>query len=1031
MILRSLGRGLAAATRRYRVGLVLYLVNLAAACALAAPMAVLIDDAFGRSLSGLDLASSFRFEAIVDFLRSRHDALANHFQVLGFGVLFYAAVSAVLTGGVIDSLKSPPRSPFLPRFMGGCGRYALRYLRLIVYLGIALVGLYWLNRGLDRLIVLAFDQTDHEVAAFWIMRGKQGLALTVLLVLAAVFDLARVLTAFEDRTHMIGALMTSLGFVGRHLGSILGLYTVLLTFSLTLFVTYLLVAHALLPPSSVVLLLAAQQIVMFMRHGVRVVGLASLMAHYRAATGAPPESGDLPMGGGAPGAATLTVVTLVVVAAGAARAAQPAARPVAPPAIARQPESVARTPLSPRVVSYQIEASLDPAGGSVTGRETIVYRNATRVAMKDLAFHLYPNAFSNTHSTFMRGIPWTDEQTLQRLERMARERSWGLMKVVSVRLADGSDLTARATIDDTVMTVPLPRPVPPGDSARIEVAWETLLPRTFDRMGRWGDHFDVMQWFPKPAVFTDAGWKIYPFYRTSEFFADFGTFEVTLKAPREYVVEATGVPGERHEGPDGTLSVTYRAEDVHDFAWIADRNAQVARTIFSEGPYASSPVEILYVHQPYRRRMAPRIIAAVEEGLRFYGARVMPYPYPRLVIDDLPMGLGGGMEYPMLFTTSMAWFLPQFYTAPQEVTLHEFGHQYWYGIVATNEFEEPWLDEGIDSYVTRRVMETIDPPRPGRTADGLHLYVGARLLAEGLEAPLGRFTLDLDQILGIRETPFRPIEGGLLGYPVSPFWLDLPGVGDGPFLSSKDGYAKVARDNPITTPAWGFRPGSYTGIVYDKTDVALETIGRLIGKETLDQALREYVRRFRFAHPGSDDFFAVLVETAGRARPGLDLRPFIQPLFYGTGRLDFAVASLKSREAKAPRGLVPPSRAGLEPLDRRGETPLDGSSKQYESEVIVARPGEIVLPVEILVKFEDGVEVRESWDGRDTWKRFTYEREARAASAEIDPGGIYAMDLDRTNNSLTLDRNQRAIAPLVLHWLFLVQNELHLASSLL
>src|SRR2546426_11915614 len=122
-------------------------------------------------------------------------------------------------------------------------------------------------------------------------------------------------------------------------------------------------------------------------------------------------------------------------------------------------------------------------------------------------------------------------------------------------------------------------------------------------------------------------------------------------------------------------------------------------------------------------------------------------------------------------------------------------------------------------------------------------------------------------------------------------------------------------------------------MVYDKTALALEPIGRLLGREPLARALRESVRRFRFTHPGSDDFFAVLVETAGRARPGFDLRPFIQPLFYGTGRLDFAVASVRSREAKGPRGLVPPPRAGLEPLDRRGETPLDGSSKQYESEV--------------------------------------------------------------------------------------------------
>ncbi len=1026
MILRSLGRGLAAATRLYRATLVLYVVNLAVACVLAAPMASLIDDAFGRSLSGLDLASTFRFEAIVDFLRSRHDALADHFQSLGIGVLFYALVSALLTGGVIDSLKSPPRSPFLPRFMGGCGRYAFRYLRLTVYLGIALLGVYWLNRGLDRLIVLAFDQTDHEIAAFWAMRGKQGLILVVLLLLAAIFDLARVLTAFEDRAHMIGALLTSFGYIGRHLGSILALYALLLALSVAPFAPYLLLTHALLPAASVAFLLLVQQLLVLLRHWLRVIGLASLMAHYRAATGAAaPEPGETAAGGGAPFATTVTLAVLA--AAVAVRAAPP------PAAAAREPGAAVaeRMPPDRRIVSYTIEASLDAARGAVSGRETIAYRNDTRAPMRELKFHLYPNAFSNTHSTYMRGIPWSDDPTLGRLERMTREGSWGSMKVASVRLVEGDDLTAQAVIDETVMTVPLPGPVPPGASARVQIAWETILPRTFHRMGRWGDHYDVMQWFPKLGVFTDAGWKVYPFYRYSEFFADFGTFEVTLRTPRGYVVEATGIPRERREEADGTVVVTYRAEDVHDFAWFADRNAVVARAVFREGPYASAPVEILYVHQPYRRRMAPRILGAVEEGLRFYGERIMPYPYPRLVVEDLPMGLGGGMEYPMLFTTSMAWFLPEFYTAPQEVTLHEFGHQYWYGIVATNEFEEPWLDEGINSYVTRRVMETTHPPRPGGTADGLHLYVGGRLLAEGLEVPLGRFALDLDQILGVRETPFRPTEGGLVGYPVSPFSLDLPGMGQGLFLSSKDGYAMAVRDDPIVTTSWGFRPGSYSHIVYDKTDVALETIGRVIGKETLDRALREYVRRFRFAHPRSEDFFSVLAEIAGRARPGLDLRPFIEQLFYGTGRLDFAVASLRSREAKPPSGLLPAPRAGLEPQDRREAPPEEGGKKTYETEVIVTRPGDIVLPVDIRVRFEDGGEVRESWDGRDTWKRYTYEREARAKSAEVDPDDLYAMDLDRNNNSLTLDRNERAIAPLVLHWLFLVQNEMHLASSLL
>ncbi|HYS77948.1 MAG TPA: hypothetical protein VEO94_03860, partial [Candidatus Dormibacteraeota bacterium] len=620
MIVRSLRRGFTETARLYRITLVLYLANLVAAAVLAVPMAVLIDESLGRSLSGLALASSFRFETIVDFLQARHDAIASHFRTLGCGLLLYAILAAVLTGGIIDSLKSPPRSPFLPRFLGGCGRFAFRFLRLIPYLGAALAGVYWINRGLNQLIVLAFDQSAHEVAAFWIMRGKQGLVLVILLLLAAVFDLARVLTAFENRAHMAGALLTSLGFVGRHPVSILALYALLLATGLSLFVPYIVAGHALLPSASILPLFAAQQALVLARHFLRVAGFATLMARYRGATGpSPAEAERAPAGVAAAAAAFVAALALAAGVLWPTRAAGAGTVADAPPAAS----APAHAPLSRRIVSYDIEASLDPGRSLVSGRETIVYRNETRVSMRDLKFHLYPNAFSNTHSTYMRGIPWSDEPTLARLERMAREGSWGSMKVAAIRLAGGADLTPLAVIDDTVMSVPLPDAVPPDGSVRIEVEWETLLPRTFHRMGRWGGHFDIMQWFPKLAVFTDSGWKIYPFYRYSEFFADFGTFHVTLSAPREYLIEATGVPGEPRDGPGGTRTVTYRAEDVHDFAWIADRNALIARRVVRDGPYASAPVEIVYVHQPYRRRMAPLILGAVEEGLRFYGERIL------------------------------------------------------------------------------------------------------------------------------------------------------------------------------------------------------------------------------------------------------------------------------------------------------------------------------------------------------------------------------------------------------------------------
>ncbi len=1038
MIAGSLRRGFTEAARRPRITLSLYLLNLSAAAALIAPLAVVLDDALGRSVAAEGLDRSFNFETILDLLRSRAEFLAGHFQSLGVGAILYAITSTILSGGVLDVLKGPQRSPFLPRFLGGCGRYAFRFLRLLIYLAFVLSALFWISRGIDRLVVLTFDESIHEVAAFWAMRGKQALMFLILLLVASVFDLARILTVLENRAHMIGSLLTAAAFVGRHALPILTLDALLLTAGLLPFVPYLLVAHLLLPAASILGLLAVQQLVMFLRHYVRVAGVASLLSFYRVATGAPqselleealarPATGPALAAGRAPvGAGPVVLLTAALFGASVCPGVVLAAA-----SSAVDPDgATGRASLSRRVVSYRIEATLDPGRRTIAGREMITYRNDTRVPMLDLQLHLYPNAFSNSRSTYMRGMPWDDIRDRARLDRMAREETWGSMTIVSIRAPGGADLTARASIDETIMIVPLPFPVGPGGTARMEIAWETLLPRVFDRMGRWGDHFDVMQWFPKPGIFTDAGWRVYPFYWDSEFFADFGTFEVTLTVPREYRLEATGVPGESRFNPDGTRTVTYRAEDVHDFAWVADPRAVVAREVFDEGPYAAAPVEIIFMHPPCHALMAPRVLAAVKEGLRYYGERLMPYPYRRLVVDGLPMGLGGGMEYPMFFTVSLAWFLPRWYSAPEEVTLHEFGHQYWYGIVATNEFEEPWLDEGIDSYVTRQAMERwLGAGRPGRTVNALFAYTATRILNEGLEVPAGRWSLNLDQILGFHDTPFRPVDGGLLGYPVSPFHLELPGLGGGELLSARRDYAESARDDPLLTPSWGFKPGAYSPIVYDKTDVVLETLARLVGRGAFDEVLKEYVRRFRFKHPTSADFLAVLGETVARVHPDLDLRPHIDQLFRGTGTIDYAITALGSREATEPRGYLPAVRAGEAPLDRRSAAGPRDLGK-YETEVIVSRLGEVALPVQVMVRFQSGEEVRETWDGRETWKRFTYERDSKAERAVVDPDRIFAMDVDRGNNGLTLERQPRPIARLAGLWLFWIQNYLHLAASL-
>ncbi|HXH28879.1 MAG TPA: hypothetical protein VNL37_07525, partial [Candidatus Polarisedimenticolia bacterium] len=298
----SLRRGLGEAARRPRLTLALYGINLLAAALLAAPMAALLDAVLGRSVAAVDLAAQFRLEVLIDFLRGQEPALRQQYLMIGLGALVYAVVSTILSGGVIDGLKAPPRSPFLPRFLGGCGRHAFRFLRLLAYLAAALTVLRGLNLALDRLLLVLFQRTPHAAAAFWAMRGKQLLLLLLLLLLAAVFDLARILAALEDRVHMIGALLTAGGFVARHAGAILGLYLLLLLLGGALFVPYLLAAQAILPAASIAALFVLQQTVMLLRHWFRVAGYASLLAYYRGTTGATAPGEEERQPGALPGA---------------------------------------------------------------------------------------------------------------------------------------------------------------------------------------------------------------------------------------------------------------------------------------------------------------------------------------------------------------------------------------------------------------------------------------------------------------------------------------------------------------------------------------------------------------------------------------------------------------------------------------------------------------------------------------------------------------------------------------------------------
>ncbi|OYT71836.1 MAG: hypothetical protein CFK52_06890 [Chloracidobacterium sp. CP2_5A] len=519
-------------------------------------------------------------------------------------------------------------------------------------------------------------------------------------------------------------------------------------------------------------------------------------------------------------------------------------------------------PLSDRRIRYQIEAALDTEKKEVRGRERLTWRNPAPHPVSDLQFHLYLNAFRDEKSSFRRG---SDGGRLRGEAMDADAPGW--IDLLSVRAADGTDLLPLGEFihpdddnadDRTVWRVVLPRPVPAGSSLELDIEFVAKLPRVFARTGYYGDFFMVAQWFPKLGVYepagmrrrAESGWNCHQFHATTEFYADFGEYDVTIDVPSPFKVGATGVERARRDLGGGRTQYRFTQADVHDFAWTCSPNFLVAEERFeAEG---LPPVKLILLLQPEHADQRDRHFRAARVALEAYGRQIGPYPYETLTLVDPAYGAGGagGMEYPTLITVGTRPRSPDDeLLGPEVVLIHEFGHQYWYGLVASNEFEEAWLDEGINSYCEANLMAASYPEQ-----NALWLRLGGR--------PLWRLPVRAP------DWSFQRAQLFVLG-------------------------AQAITTFPIITPAWKFPdPALYAFNAYARPALTLKMLEGQVGAETMQRILKTYFERWRFKHPTSDDFFDVASEVAGE-----DLTWFFDQYFRGTKILDYAVASLDAREA--------------------------------------------------------------------------------------------------------------------------------------
>jgi hypothetical protein len=490
---------------------------------------------------------------------------------------------------------------------------------------------------------------------------------------------------------------------------------------------------------------------------------------------------------------------------------------------------------APLIASYNIEVKLDTENKKLLGKEILTFRNTSTKSVDTLFLHLYPNAFQSDTTTFMRESLFPD-----RIKK--KEEYRGYMEIKKINVSSKYDLTKEKIIDETIMKLPLRKSLPPQDTISLEIEFVVKLPRILVRMGYSGKNFMIGQWFPKMAVLEEDGrWNAHPYHAQSEFFADFGTYDVSITLPLEYVVGATGYLQDEKVNPDSTKTLVYHGEDVHDFVWVADPDYLTAKRMVDG-------IELVFLYKPEHKKKVKRIMDAAEFALEYYNSAFGNYHYKKFVIADAQVGFGGGaMEYPMFITISPSGLSTERIKLDEMVLLHEIAHQWWYGMVASNEFEEAWLDEGFAVYSQKKALEE----RFGSAANLVNLWgiqIGEKDLAK-------------------------------LGYLLDP-------------------------QSDITVKnSWEFRDFlSYRANVYYKASLLLQTLENLLGEEKMKKLLREYFEKYKFKHPKTEDFIQTANEISG-ALHGMvqgeeDLNPFFFQILFGTGVCDYHVARIKSTPLK-------------------------------------------------------------------------------------------------------------------------------------
>ena len=516
-------------------------------------------------------------------------------------------------------------------------------------------------------------------------------------------------------------------------------------------------------------------------------------------------------------------------------------------------------------VDYDMEITLVDTSQQLTGFTTIKYTNNSPDSLDRIYMHLYPNAFQLESVKYREYIGNAGRESRA---KYFKDRLDGFTSKIDVHDFSVAQPEKGASwihkiqildefkIDDTILEAKLLKKIAPGHTVRVDLNWTHHVGEMVERAGYYKGQYNMAQWYPKMVVYDEDGWNADVFHAEGEFYGEFGDFEVKFDLPKAFIIAASGVvtdgdPGWESVTVDTTIDfdvwvdiydstyvepdtsdrriVTFFAENVHDFAWVASKDF-----LYEGGKHNDIDVHVLY-DKGRGEKWTKDVLQGSIRAIAWLEEKFGKYPYPQVTTTDRIKS--GGMEYPMLVMNGRE---------DEGLIVHEYGHIYFYGILANNEVDEAWLDEGFTTTQTTH-------------------YMMDRYGDHGFDLSLNEDRTEFPK-------KYWPLENSLHS---SQWWAIR--------------FMRSGHDENISRASYLFNNGSaYGRNAYTKPALMLTELKYILGDSLYYAAMQHYYDKWKLKHVNEQRFVDAVEEFTGE-----ELNWFFDAWLHTTHHLDYGIKSFK------------------------------------------------------------------------------------------------------------------------------------------